>query len=214
MQPSTHIRAVMWDLGGVIIRTDDPTPRTTLAERFGLSVQALERLVLSGGSGASVSHSRSNPYEQWDKVAQMYDLSPEEVSEARRQFWAGEQVDSSLMVFIRGLRPYCRMAVISNALADLRQTIVSRWQIADSFDEIIISGEVGVQKPDARIFRLTLNRLGILPRQAIFVDNDPENVAAARALGIHAVQFEEPSQAIGEVLEHLEARTPAALLPC
>jgi putative hydrolase of the HAD superfamily len=68
-------------------------------------------------------------------------------------------------------------------------------------DPVVISGEVGLRKPDPKIFSLLLDRLGLPPERTAFVDDVPPNVAAAAAQGIHAVH-------------HVDATTTrAALLP-
>jgi HAD superfamily hydrolase (TIGR01509 family) len=65
----------------------------------------------------------------------------------------------------------------------------------DAFDEIVISAEVHMVKPDPRIYLHTLQRLGVGPRQAVFIDDMPRNVEGARSQGLHAVQFRGPAQA-------------------
>lgn len=54
------------------------------------------------------------------------------------------------------------------------------------FDPICYSHEIGVNKPDPEAFRITLERLGADPEEVFFVDDVPENIEAARALGIGA----------------------------
>ncbi|MGH2621083.1 MAG: HAD-IA family hydrolase, partial [Anaerolineales bacterium] len=73
------------------------------------------------------------------------------------------------------------------------------WRIADAFDKLIISAEVGLAKPDPRIYRLALEGLGVEAGQAIFVDDFPENLEAAAALGMHPVHFENRTQAQQQV---------------
>lgn len=60
-----------------------------------------------------------------------------------------------------------------------------RW--TGLFDVTVISGTEGVRKPDAEIYRRTLDRLGIPATDAVFVDDAPPNITAAHDLGIHAV---------------------------
>lgn len=68
-------------------------------------------------------------------------------------------------------------------------------------DPVIISGEVGLRKPDPRIYRLLLDRLGLPAERTAFVDDVKPNVASAEAVGIHAIR-------------HVDAATTrAALLP-
>ena len=66
------------------------------------------------------------------------------------------------------------------------------WQ--DMFDVVVISGEVGLRKPEPEIFELTSTRLGLRPEQCVFVDDLKHNVAAAAALGwvgVHHVTYEQ-----------------------
>ncbi len=79
-------------------------------------------------------------------------------------------------------------------------TIVTReWQIADAFDDLVISAEVRLMKPDPQIYQLALERLGAEPEQAVFIDDSITNVLGAHGVGIHAIHFHNPGQAIGEL---------------
>ncbi|MHA6723526.1 HAD-IA family hydrolase [Sphingomonas sp. RS2018] len=60
----------------------------------------------------------------------------------------------------------------------------------DRFRDIVVSGDEKLVKPDPAIYRLALKRFGLEPHQAVFVDDNAANVAAAAALGIHAVLFD------------------------
>ncbi len=77
-----------------------------------------------------------------------------------------------------------KTAVISNSWGDATYDTVD---IGRLFDEIVISGEVGLHKPDAAIFELTCTRLGLEPNECVFVDDLRENCAAAEALGMAAI---------------------------
>jgi HAD superfamily hydrolase (TIGR01509 family) len=78
--------------------------------------------------------------------------------------------------------------------------------LGDVVDELIISAEEGVAKPDARIYHIALSRLGVSAAQTVFVDDLAENVRAARALGIRSIQFESTAQVIARVQEYLDGR--------
>ena len=67
-----------------------------------------------------------------------------------------------------------------------------RYDFLSWFDGIVVSGEEGVIKPDPRIFRILLERYGIAAREAVFIDDNPGNAAAAQALGIHGIHFRSP----------------------
>lgn len=66
----------------------------------------------------------------------------------------------------------------------------------DMFDVVVISGEVGLRKPDAEIFELTLERLGVAPQAAVFVDDHPGHLEAAAELGMTTVLHRGPAATI------------------
>ncbi|HSN07154.1 MAG TPA: HAD family phosphatase [Candidatus Angelobacter sp.] len=77
----------------------------------------------------------------------------------------------------------------------------------DLFDVVVISGEVGMRKPEARIFEHALDLLGLDPEECVFVDDLPHNVAAAEALGMVGVRH----RSYAETLVELEALFGIAL---
>jgi 2-haloacid dehalogenase len=70
----------------------------------------------------------------------------------------------------------------------------------DELDGVFISGEVGVAKPDPAIFGLFLERFGLTAEEIVFIDDSPANVAAARALGIESIRFDDAAQARRELV--------------
>lgn len=99
-------------------------------------------------------------------------------------------MDMVLIAFIRELKQRYQTAVISNYADNLRPELTDQFAIADAFDEIIISCEEGVTKPDPRIFHLALARLKRRPQEAVFIDDFAHNVEAAKAVGIAAIHFQ------------------------
>ncbi len=67
------------------------------------------------------------------------------------------------------------------------------------FDEVVISGEVGMRKPDPEVFRLAARRVGLDPRECVFVDDVRGNVEAAEAVGMRGVIHEEAAATIREL---------------
>ncbi|MGW8249737.1 MAG: HAD family hydrolase [Anaerolineales bacterium] len=200
------IKAVIFDLGGVLVRTEDQQPRRALAERLDISRQQMYYLIFDSPSAQQASQGTITVAEHWEAVRQAMGLSDEEFQRVPQEFWAGDRLDNELIAYIRSLHPRYRTALLSNAWDDLRSYLEERWQIADAFDEIIISAEVGITKPDPRIYRLALERLDIMPQEAVFVDDFEENIHAAQALGLHAIHFRDRQQALSELDGLLDSR--------
>jgi len=200
----SHIQAVFWDLGGVIIRTEDRTPRAAWEARLGLPPRELDQIVFAGEMGRKAAVGQAGAADVWTWVAERLGLDPEQRENLRKDFWRGEVLDLELVGYIRGLRANYRTGLISNAWPEIRQEIENEWRIADAFDKLIISAEVGLAKPDPRIYRLALEGLGVEASHAIFVDDFLENLEAASALGMHPVHFKNRIQAQQQVETLLE----------
>jgi 2-haloacid dehalogenase len=69
-----------------------------------------------------------------------------------------------------------------------------RFEFLKLFRGMVISGEVGVIKPDPRIFRILLERHRIEPDHAVYIDDNPRNAEAALAFGIHGIHFTDPEK--------------------
>ncbi|MFE4666252.1 HAD-IA family hydrolase [Streptomyces sp. NPDC056716] len=77
-----------------------------------------------------------------------------------------------------------RTAVLSNSLGREPFDPYAGFDLHHTFDEVVLSAEHGLRKPDPAIFRLVLDKLGVPAEQCLFVDDSEENLAAAHKLGI------------------------------
>lgn len=196
------IRAVYFDNGGVIVRTEFQAPRQHLAERLGMEYEDLVHLVFDSETARQASLGLITEDEHWAAVMRRLHLPGSKAQAIRDEFFAGDVTDLALLAYLRGLRRKCKVGLISNAWSGLRPWIVSR-EYDDAFDAMIISAEVGMAKPDPRIYQLALEKLGIAASESVFVDDFPENVKGARAVGMQAIHFTQPEQALKELKQLL-----------
>ena len=108
-----------------------------------------------------------------------------------------------LLTLIQSLKSRYLTGIISNAMPDARANL-SEHINERNFDVIVFSGEEGLKKPDAEIFRRALQRLHVAAQEAVFVDDVKANVQAAFALGMHAIHFT-PDQDAGSLSAALAA---------
>jgi epoxide hydrolase-like predicted phosphatase len=87
---------------------------------------------------------------------------------------------------VRRLRTRYKLSVLSNADMSLRARL-ERDGLHALFDDVVVSAEVGMAKPDPAIFRLAAERLGLAPDECVFVDDWDANVEAAREVGMRGV---------------------------
>jgi epoxide hydrolase-like predicted phosphatase len=198
------IRAVVFDVGGVLLRTEDPAPRRALEQRLGLPAGALADLVFNNPVSLAASVGKATPREIWEYVGRKLGLGPESLEEVQREFWAGDRWDQALIGFIKGLRPQKRTAVLSNAWSDAREAF-GPLVASGAFEAIFISAEEGLMKPDPKFFGLALDRLDVRPEEAVLVDDTPANLQSASVLGIRTVPFTNTEEVLAELSRMLES---------
>ena len=209
-QEPVQIRAVIFDMGGVIYRTDNPVQRTALAERLGLTREELDDIVFHNPVALRAERGEATVEEAWRKAARLLHRPVQEIPEIRRQFFADDRVDFDLIAFIQKLRPHYTTALLSNTwIADLPRFLREDLQIPDTFDVVISSAQQNMRKPEPEIFRLALDLVKARPEEAVFVDDFARNTSAAAELGMHTIQFRTAQQTENElrVLLRLDERS-------
>jgi HAD superfamily hydrolase (TIGR01509 family) len=193
------IQAVIFDFGGVLVRMIDDRPRVKLAEQLGVPVSHLDELVFFSDSARRASMGEIKVAQHWMAVGDALGIQPEAMPGFLEQYWSADDVNWPLLAFIKGLHPDYKVGLLSNAWDDLRKTMQERWNMAVLFDDLVISAEVGIAKPDPRIYRLALQRLDVQPAEAVFIDDMPVNVEAARREGLFAIQFLDTQQTLTDL---------------
>ncbi len=189
------IKAVIFDMGGVLLRTMDTTPRDKLAQQIGISRHDLEMLVFASQTSLLAETGAIRESDHWASVFDTLKIPPEEQAGFQRKFWSKDQVDYDLIEFIGELHENYRTGLLSNAWDGIRPAIQDRFpHMLDVFDVAVFSAEVGMRKPDPRYYEWILDQLGVAAPEAIFVDDWQPNVDAALEIGIKAIQFSNPQQ--------------------
>ncbi len=80
-----------------------------------------------------------------------------------------------------------KTAVLSNSLGRTPYDPYSGWDLRGSFDEVVLSTDLKIRKPDPRIFQITADKLGLTPQECVFVDDTEDNLVAAARLGMRVL---------------------------
>jgi 2-haloacid dehalogenase len=193
--------AVLLDLGGVFLDWD---PRYLYRKLFGDDVAGMEHFLANICTTA------------WHVEQDRGRSIPEACAELRAEFpeyaelidaW-GERSEEMIIGVIEGtvevFSELKETGVPCYALSNMeRENWERRFEIYDFlgwFDGYFISGLEGVIKPDSEYFERALERFNLRPDEVLFIDDRPENTAAARALGMPAVDFTSPEALRGELV--------------
>jgi putative hydrolase of the HAD superfamily len=195
------IKAVFFDLGGVILRTEYQAPRQHLAESFGMDYEEIERIVFGFGTNTSAAQAtvgQITEEEHWANVMRMLKRHPHDYERVRDEFFAGDVIDHKILDFLRSIKPKVKTGLISNAWSGLRNYIV-RKKFDDAFHRMVISAEVGVAKPNPKIFHIALEQLQVQANEAVFVDDFIENIKACEKVGMKGIHFKDTASAIEKI---------------
>jgi epoxide hydrolase-like predicted phosphatase len=181
------IKAIIFDVGGVLVRTFDHSGRQAWEHQLGLPPGGAEAIVLNSDMGHRAQRGEITSEALWVWVGDYLNLGPD-LAQFRHDFWRGDYVDGNLVELVRRLRRSHILAIISNATDALHGTLVD-YNLADEFDLIVGSAYEGIMKPNPAIYQRTLDRIACPPESAVFIDDAPANVAGAQAIGMNAILF-------------------------
>lgn len=120
-------------------------------------------------------------------VAKLTGISEEETAQAfRKEYVANKELISYIK---ENVRPHYKVGLISNIGRDWIQDFFDEHQLHDLFDEVTLSGEEGITKPNPLIFERTAERMGLLPDECVMIDDRAENVAGAKAAGMAGWEY-------------------------
>jgi putative hydrolase of the HAD superfamily len=195
------VRAVVFDIGGVLEVPTDITLDGRWERRLGLRPgKFLDRLRRSGlGRDANLGRISETDFAQ--ALGRLYGLDESATEELLAELWdwySGE-LNIEMADYFQRLRPRYRTAILSNAAAGGRREEERRYGFSAMADVLVYSYEVGIEKPDRRIYEITCERLGVRPSEVVFLDDLEVNVVAARQVGMRAVRFQSTAQAIYEM---------------
>lgn len=142
-------------------------------------------------------------HDETRSAAQAADIHLEEIARSQLLF-------DDARLLLDAIDPDIRLAVITNGASDTQRAVLRALGLEDRFHAVIVSGEVGVAKPDRAIFEAALDAIGARPDQAWHVGDNPiVDVAGARAAGLTAVWLNRgyQSSADGLAEPHLEVHS-------
>ena len=183
------IKAIIFDIGGVLLRTHDHTFRTNWDDKLNLQHGTVEHTVFNSQFGKAAQLGEITTAELWLKVGETFALSEDDLDQIKTDFWAGDVLDLSLVALIRRLHRNYVTAVISNYSDILPHLINDKWEMANDFDLLTVSAHEHVMKPNPRIYQLTLQRLNLPPQQTVFIDDFAHNIEGAKNVGMHGIHF-------------------------
>jgi 2-haloacid dehalogenase len=192
--------AMVFDFGGVLL---DWNPRHLYRQLFAHDPEGMERFLVEVGFAAwNLEQDKGRPFAV--AVAELSREFPQyaDLIRAYHERWdesiAGP-IQATVDVVAALKEDGFPLYGLSNWSAETFRRVRPRYDFFDWFDAIVISGEVGLAKPDPQIFATLLHRIGRAAGECLFVDDGEDNIAVARGLGFDAIRFETAEQLAREL---------------
>jgi len=123
----------------------------------------------------------------------------------RQKFWSALHPNEPMIALMRELQASgLKMAMLTNNVREWEPLWRSMLPVDEIFEEVVDSAFVACRKPEARIYELTLERIGIPAESCLFIDDLQVNCEGAEAAGMQAVHFRDNEQAIAEIRSFLK----------
>lgn len=183
------IKAIIFDFGRVISAQKPSTLFRSYEDELGLEPGTINSIMFDSEAWQEALVGRKTAEEFWHEISSELGLnSVNEVDVFRRRYREDEQINQGVLDLILRLHGNYKLAVLSNSPPGLSQWLVD-WNVLNFFDVVFCSGDEGIAKPDSKAFELTLERLGLKPDEAVFIDDTREHVNAAQKLGLQGILF-------------------------
>ena len=207
--PPGRFRALVCDVGGVLT-TPLLAGFAAFQDHAGVPFEALGRAVaaVTEADGANPVHElelgRMTEADFLDRVGRALSAElgrPVAMHEFAERYWDAMGPNEAMLDLAARVRAAgYRTALLTNNVREWEPRWRAIFAVDELFELVVDSAFVGLRKPDPAIYRLTCDRLGLAAEQCLFVDDLEPNVEAARAVGLGAVQYRDPEQAVAEVL--------------
>ena len=172
-------KAIIFDFFGVI--QADPYQRW-------LSKRGLKREGPFADASNAVDKGFITGQEFFERLSE---LSGDPVDNVKTAFFEDKFLDEGILDLIKKLKEEYKIGLLSNSRGDYLRPILDRHDITRLFDEIIISSEVSIIKPDPAIFELALGYMDVLAEHTIFIDDNEANAQAAASVGIESIWYKD-----------------------
>ncbi|MGE3279572.1 MAG: HAD family hydrolase [Alphaproteobacteria bacterium] len=183
-------RAIIFDFFGVIC--SEVAPFWLLRYFSDVEAAALKQGLIHEADLGRISQEML-----FQKLGEMAGISSLQVD---REWRSLVEMNVPLLSALRELRNQTsRLGLLTNSPSPFFRNIIENHQLEGLFDKILVSSEVGIAKPDPRIFQMMLMDLDIGARDAVMIDDNPENIAGACAVGMHGLIFRTNNQIIKDL---------------
>lgn len=186
------IKAVIFDLGGVLFTNGTKQFITDLSETFHLDRDKVKD-VLDGAIGSQYREGKLSRDEFWTQALDKLQITAD-IDKLETQWISGYKLIEGTKEIITALAKHYKVYYLSDNVRERVDRINAHYDFLRWFEDGIFSHEVGVRKPDPRVYHEALKKAQVKPDEVIFIDDKPVNLVPAQELGMTTILFESPEK--------------------
>lgn len=187
------VKAIVFDFGGVIAKTDRQQVAAFIAQSLNISQEEATK-ALEGLKENSLNDGIESDYWIAYTRSKQIRLPNDWLKQLNEVRLNALQEIPGMVELVKNLKKQgYQTALLSNVRKSQAQ-IKRKLGFYDLFHPTVLSYEVGLRKPDPKAYFLILEKLNLPPQAVLFIDNKPQNIEAAKTLGMDAILFENPKQ--------------------
>ncbi len=192
------IKALIFDLHGVLLISNEDTIEETTAKRLNIPVEQVGS-IFHGEVNDRVDIGELSQRDYWLYCLDLMGLPHSRLPELESLFEDEFFIDPIMIKAVREYHKRFKTALLSNYSDSLRSSLENHWDVSGAFDEIIISWEIKMIKPNPDIFDYTLKKLRVSKEEAVLIDDRIVNIRGAADYGMHAIHFKTREKALADL---------------
>lgn len=186
------VKAIIFDLGGVLFTNGTAAFVKNIMARYGYDETEV-RDVLDGKLGSLYREAKISREEFWRRAIEALDLR-ETMEQLESEWVASYEIIEGTKNIIEALTKTYKIYFLSDNVRERVEQLEQKYHFLSLFSGGIFSHEVGVRKPDPRLYRIILDLAQADPQEAIYIDDKHNFLSPAHALGITTFEFTTPDQ--------------------
>lgn len=199
---SSSIKAIIFDFGNVLLEWD---PRFVYRRYFPKDEEGMENFLKEIKFAEwNAQQDKGRPFEEGIAILSKEHPHRVELIKAYHDHWQdsiGDAIPGSVELLKRLKNDGWRLYGLSNWSAETFPFALSKYDFFHLFDDMVISGRVGLVKPDPAIYNLLLDKIGKPAGECLFIDDSLANIEQAKQMGFVTIHFTSPSQLEDELIQ-------------
>jgi HAD superfamily hydrolase (TIGR01509 family) len=196
---NAEIRAIVFDFGGVVANADRESTVKFLTSTLNISENQIPSLMNDLQDYFSNGGTEEEFWKEFARTKQI-ELPQNWFCDLMMIMQRSLQPIQGTIDIVRELQAEGYQTAMLSDISEYRAKIVRGLGYYDLFNPVLLSYEIGFNKPDPQAFKILLKALALPPADIVFIDDKSENAAEANAQGIHGIQFKTPEQLRGDLI--------------